>query len=69
MSRLTRTKAPQIPTKPWKGVETKGIRTLFADETVVPVVRVVRVTQAAMGVLKLQKLVAVLARVPRAAEP
>lgn len=37
--------------------------TLFADETVIAVVRVVGVAQTAMRVLELQELVAVLARV------
>lgn len=36
--------------------------TLFADQTIVPVVRVVRIPQTSVGVLKLQELVPVLAR-------
>ena len=39
-------------------------RTLFADETVVAVVRVVRVSQTSMRVLKLEELMTVFTRVP-----
>jgi hypothetical protein len=42
------------------------LRTLFADERVVPVVGIVRVTKASMRILEFEKLVAVLARVTRA---
>ena len=39
------------------------VRTLFADQTVIAVVRVVRIAQATVRVLKLEELVPVLARV------
>lgn len=39
------------------------IRTLFADETVIAVVRVVGITQTSVRVLELEELVAMLARV------
>lgn len=42
------------------------LRTLFADERVVPVVGIVRVTKSSMRILEFEKLVAVLARVTRA---
>jgi hypothetical protein len=40
-----------------------SVRTLFADERVVPVVGIVRVAESSMGVFEFEKLVAVLARV------
>lgn len=43
-----------------------GVRTLFADQRVVPVVGIVRVAESSMRILKFEKLVAVLARVTRA---
>ena len=43
------------------------VRTLFADQTVIAVVRVVRIAQATVRVLKLQELVTVLARMACAA--
>lgn len=42
------------------------VRTLFADERVVPVVGIVRVTKSSMRIFEFEKLVAVLARVARA---
>jgi hypothetical protein len=42
------------------------IRTLFADKRVVPVVGIVRIAKSPMRVLKLEKLVAMLARMTRA---
>jgi hypothetical protein len=42
------------------------LRTLFADERVVPVVGIVRVTKSSMRILEFEKLVAVLARMTRA---
>lgn len=42
------------------------LRTLFADERVVPVVGIVRVTKSTMGIFEFEKLVAVLARMTRA---
>jgi hypothetical protein len=42
------------------------LRTLFADERVVPVVGVVRVTKSSVRIFEFEKLVAVLARVTRA---
>ena len=38
-----------------------GVRTLFADETVVAVVGIVGIAKTAVGVFKLEELVAVLA--------
>ena len=42
------------------------LRTLFADERVVPVVGIVCVTESSMRIFEFEKLVAVLARVTRA---
>ena len=42
------------------------VRTLFADERVVPVVGIVRITKSSVRVFEFEKLVAVLARVTRA---
>ena len=42
------------------------LRTFFADERVIPVVRIVRVTKSSMRIFEFEKLVAVLARVTRA---
>lgn len=42
------------------------VRTLFADERVIPVVGIVRVTKSSMRIFEFEKLVAVLARVARA---
>jgi hypothetical protein len=44
------------------------VRTLFADQRVVPVVGIVRVAESSMRILEFEKLVAVLARVTRAFE-
>lgn len=51
-----------------EGGKGKGVmlRTLFADERVVPVVGIVRVAKSSMRILEFEKLVAVLARVTRA---
>lgn len=46
----------------------RRVRTFFADETVIPVIRVVGVAESSVRVLELQELVAVLARVPCTAE-
>jgi hypothetical protein len=42
------------------------IRTLFADERVVPVVGIVRVAKSSMRIFKFEELVAMLARMTRA---
>ena len=42
-----------------------GVRTLFADERVIPVVGIVRVAKSSMGILKFEKLVPMLARMTR----
>ena len=42
------------------------VRTLFADQRVVPVVGIVRVAESSMRILKFKEFVAVLARVTRA---
>ena len=44
----------------------RDIRTLFADQRVVPVVGIVRVAESSMRILKFKKFVAMLARVTRA---
>ena len=49
-----------------RGVVNKVIRTLFADERVVPVVGIVSVAKSSMRIFKFEKLVAMLARMTRA---
>jgi hypothetical protein len=41
------------------------VRTLFADERVIPVVGIVRVAKSSMRILKFEKLVPMLARMTR----
>ena len=45
---------------------TDVLRTLFADERVVPIVGIVRVTKSSMRIFEFEKLVAMLARMTRA---
>ena len=49
-----------------RGVVNKVIRTLFADERVVPVVGIVSVAKSSMRIFKFEELVAMLARMTRA---
>ena len=42
------------------------VRTLFADQRIVPVVGIVRVAESSMRILEFEELVAMLARVTRA---
>jgi hypothetical protein len=52
--------------KQGSGARNVTVRTLFADERVVPVVGIVRVTNSSMRIFEFEKLVPVLSRVTRA---
>ena len=57
------TKPPSVPVKHTRALQALLQRTFFPNQTIVPVVRVVRIPQPSVRVLKLEELVAVLARV------